>query len=191
MTSASPLDYGWWLASRASGVVAFLLMTVSVVIGLLLATKIAARRRGLPKKLVAIHEHTALNGLVAIAVHGITLLGDAWLRPGIAGITVPFALDYKPAFTGLGIIAGYLTAAVSLSFYARRRIGTKRWRKLHRLTIVAWLLGAVHALGAGTDASAPWFRAILVAGGIPIVALSVYRLLPAQRPRPKPQAELA
>ena len=180
MTSTDPLDHGWWLASRASGIVAFALMSASVVIGLLLATGLA-RRPGLPKKLVAIHEQTALQGLVAIAVHGVTLLGDQWLKPGIAGIAVPFTLDYKPLFTGLGIIGGYLAAALGLSFYARRRVGVKLWRKLHRFTLVAWVLGAVHAVGAGTDASAPWFRAVLVTAAVPILFLLTYRLLPASK----------
>ena len=182
MSGKDPLDYGWWLASRASGIVAFGLMTVSVIIGLLLATKLA-RRPGLPKKLVSIHEQTALTGLVAIAVHGITLLGDAWLRPGIAGIAVPFVIDYQPLFTGLGVIAGYMAATLGLSFYARRRIGVKVWRKLHRLTILAWALGAVHAVGAGSDASAPWFQAILAVGAAPIVFLFTYRMLPGERRR--------
>ena len=70
MNAQHPLDYGWWLASRASGIVAFALMSVSVVIGLLLASGLA-RRPGLPKKLVTIHQQTALQGLVAIAVHGV------------------------------------------------------------------------------------------------------------------------
>ena len=180
MTRPDPLDYGWWLASRASGIVAFALMSVSVIIGLLLATGLA-RRPGLPKKLVAIHEQTALQGLVAIAVHGVTLLGDQWLKPGLAGIAVPFALDYKPAFTGLGILGGYLAAALALSFYARRVIGVKVWRKLHRFTVVAWGMGAIHAVGAGTDASAPWFRVILVTAAVPILFLLTYRLLPVSK----------
>jgi sulfoxide reductase heme-binding subunit YedZ len=183
MSAPDPLEYGWWLASRASGIVAFALMTISVIIGLLLATKLA-RRPGLPRKLVAIHEHTAVTGLVAIGVHGVTLLGDPWLAPGVEGIAVPFAMDYEPVFTGLGIIGGYLAAVLGLSFYARRRIGVKVWRKLHRLTIVAWALGAIHAAGAGTDASAPWFQAILIIGAAPILFLFAYRMLPESRPEP-------
>ena len=82
-------------------------MTISVGIGLMMAGKVM-RRPGLSRKLMAIHEQTALAGLVAIAVHGITLLGDPWLNPGVAGVTVPFAMGFRTAFTGLGIIAGYL-----------------------------------------------------------------------------------
>ena len=109
-----PMDYGWWLASRASGLVALALITLSVGVGLAMAGK-AFRKPGLPRKLMALHEHAALGGLIAIAVHGITLLGDRWLHPGPAGIAVPFVMDYRPVYTGLGIVAGYLAAALGLS----------------------------------------------------------------------------
>jgi sulfoxide reductase heme-binding subunit YedZ len=174
--------HGWWLASRASGLVALVLVTISVGIGLTMAGKLM-RRPGLSRKLLAVHEHTALAGLVAIAVHGITLLGDPWLNPGLAGIAVPFAIGFRPLFTGLGIVGGYLAAVLGLSYYARRRIGAKLWRKAHRATVVVYVLGLVHALGAGSDASAPWFR-WWVATTTPVIGgLFVYRLLSPGRAR--------
>ena len=179
-----PMDYGWWLASRASGLVALALITLSVGVGLAMAGR-AFQKPGLAKRLMALHEHAALAGLIAIAVHGITLLGDAWLHPGPVGVAVPFAMDYKPIFTGLGIVGGYLAAALGLSFYARRRIGAKLWRKLHRATILVYVLAVVHTLGAGTDASQPWLRAAMALTGAPILYLLVVRMLPPpQRPRP-------
>jgi sulfoxide reductase heme-binding subunit YedZ len=174
-----PMDYGWWLASRASGIVALALITLSVGVGLAMAGK-AFRRPGLPRKLMALHEHAALGGLIAIAVHGITLLGDRWLHPGPAGIAVPFVMDYRPAYTGLGIVAGYLAAALGLSFYARRRIGAKLWRKLHKATIAVYVLAVVHALGAGSDVA--WLRPAMLITGAPILYLLALRMLP-QRPR--------
>ena len=78
---------------------------------------------------------------MAIAVHGITLLGDRWLDPGPVGIAVPFVMDHEPVCTGLGIIGGYLAAILGLTFYVRRRIGTRRWRNLHRLTPLVYVLG--------------------------------------------------
>jgi sulfoxide reductase heme-binding subunit YedZ len=185
MRGPDPVDYAWWLSSRAAGVVAFALIALSVLLGLAMANRLV---RG--KSVVKLHEHLALAGLVAIAVHGITLLGDSWLNPGFRGLLVPFAMDYKPLFTGLGIISGYLAALLGLSFYARRRVGAKRWRKLHRLTVLVYLLGVVHTLGAGTDASAPWMRAVMLATGAPIVFLFLLRVLPArldEKPAPKPQ----
>lgn len=171
--------HGWWLASRASGLVALVLVTVSVGIGLMMAGKLM-RRPGLSRKLLAIHEQTALAGLIAIAVHGITLLGDPWLHPGVAGVTVPFAMSFHTAFTGLGIVAGYLAAFLGLSFYIRKRVGPKLWRKAHRATILVYVLGLVHALGAGSDASAVWFRWWVILTTPLIGGLFVHRVLSGQ-----------
>ena len=165
----------WWLASRSAGVVALVCVAASVIIGLTLATGLGgapARRRAL----VAVHEHTAIVGLVAIALHGTLLLGDPWLRPGLAGILVPFVARYRPLFTGLGILGGYAAALLGLSFYARRRMGAKRWRTLHRATPLVYALGLAHTLGAGTDAGATWLRAFMLASALPIGALLVLRI---------------
>jgi sulfoxide reductase heme-binding subunit YedZ len=175
------MEFGWWLASRASGIVALVLIAASVAIGLAMAAK-AFRKPGLPKLLVTIHEHAALAALVAIAVHGLTLLGDAWLNPGPVGIAVPFVMHHEPVFTGLGIIGGYLAAILGLTFYIRRRVGTRRWRNLHRLTPLVYVLGVVHTLGAGTDAGTPWMTALLIATGTPILYLGILRALPVGAP---------
>jgi sulfoxide reductase heme-binding subunit YedZ len=187
MTAPDPAAHAWWLASRASGITAFLLVSCSVLIGLAMATKIL-RGRVKPPVLVKLHEHLALAGLVAIAVHAITLLGDAWLNPGPAGVLVPFTMDHEPLFTGLGIIAAYIAALLGLSFYVRRRIGTKRWRSLHRLTLLVYGLSVIHTLGAGTDASTLWLQAILLVTGAPILFLTLLRWLPdvAQQRTPQP-----
>jgi len=176
MSSPDPANYVWWLAARASGIVALLLVTVSVALGLTMASKLV-RRRGIAPVLVRVHEQTALAGLVAIAVHGATLLADPWLRPGISGVLVPFTMAYRPLFTGLGIVAGYLAAVLGLSFYVRKRIGPRLWRKLHRATVLVWALGMVHALGAGTDAGSPWLQAFMLASGVPILVLFGIRML--------------
>ncbi len=197
MRTNDPLNYIWWLMSRASGVVALLLVTASVGIGLTMASKIV-RRRGAGRTLVKLHEQTALSGLIAIAVHGITLLGDRWLNPGVGGLVVPFTMSYRPAFTGLGIVAGYLAALLGLSFYARRKIGARLWRKLHRATVLVWLLGVIHALGAGTDAGTAWLQVLMLATGAPIVVLFGVRSLrgrkkaqPARRARSRAGAVMA
>jgi len=168
-------SHGWWLASRASGLVALVLVTVSVAIGLMMASKLA-RRPGMPRILTAIHEQTALAGLLAIAVHGITLIGDPWLNPGVNGVLVPFTMDYRPLWTGLGTIAGILAMLLGLSFYARKSFGTKLWRKAHRATILVYFLAIGHTLGAGTDASAVWMKWWLVVTTPPIVMLFLYRV---------------
>ena len=180
-----PVAHLWWLASRASGVVALILVTISVGIGLTMSAKLM-RRRGLGPKLTAIHEQTALAGLLAIGIHAVTLLGDPWLHPSVAGISVPFVMGYRTFFTGLGILGGWLAALLGLSFYFRRHIGPARWRKAHRATVVVYVLGLIHTIGAGTDASTGWLRWFMALTAIPIAALFLRRVL-GRKPAPVPQ----
>jgi methionine sulfoxide reductase heme-binding subunit len=179
MTAAGPTHYIWWLVSRASGIVAVALVSISVLIGLAMAAKHVPPRR--KRGVVALHEQVALVALVAIAVHGGSLMGDAWLRPGLAGITIPFALHYRPGFTGLGIIAGYLAVLLGPTFYLRRRIGARTWRRLHRLTPLIWMLAAVHTLGSGSDASSLWLRGLVLMPVGPIVYLLMVRTFAGRR----------
>jgi sulfoxide reductase heme-binding subunit YedZ len=180
-----PVTHLWWLASRASGVVALVLVTISVAIGLTMSGKLL-RKRGLGPKLAAIHEQTALAGLIAIGVHAITLLGDPWLHASLTGISVPFTMGYRTFFTGLGIVGGWLAALLGLSFYVRRWIGAALWRKAHRATVVVYVLGLVHAIGAGTDASSPWLRWFMALTAVPIGGLFLRRVL-GRKPAPLPQ----
>lgn len=175
-------QHAWWLASRASGLVALALITISVGLGLTMAGRIMSAP-GRARVLTALHEQTALAGLLAIVIHGITLLGDAYLNPGLAGISIPGAIDYRPLWTGLGIGAGYLAAALGLSFYLRRSIGARLWRRAHRLTIAVYALAVAHTLGAGTDASTPWMRAWLVISVPTIAVLFVIRVTAPLRKR--------
>jgi sulfoxide reductase heme-binding subunit YedZ len=182
-----------WLASRSAGIVAFSLVSASVVLGLTMSTKAtgAARRA----RLRVVHEQLAVAGLVAVAAHGLLLLGDRWLHAAPVNLVVPFTLGYRPLFTGLGVLAGWGAALFGLSYYARRRIGAARWRRLHRASFVVWLLGATHAIGAGSDASSLFMRVLVIGSAIPVGGLLALRLMggaatptAAQVPRPAPVA---
>lgn len=176
MVERDPSAYAWWLASRSAGIVAFVLIASSVTLGLFMAARIA-RRPGLGRILVKVHEQIALAGLVAIVLHGALLLGDKWLNPGVAGVLVPFTISYRPVWTGLGIIAGYLAAILGPTYYLRRRIGAGRWRKVHRATVIVYALGLVHALASGTDGASLWFRSLAVLTATPIAVLLALRYL--------------
>jgi methionine sulfoxide reductase heme-binding subunit len=204
MSFAQTLDHGWWLASRSAGVVAYLLLSVSVVLGLAMALNLFSPRASALVR--AIHERIALVALGTLAAHGLLLLGDGFLRPGLGGIVVPFTMAYRPVWTGIGILAGYLTAGLSLTYYARRRLGARRWRAAHRLIPVAWAMAVVHVIGAGSDAGSLWLQVPLaltmaavltllghrVLGGLPARGARPSRRVPAPaavaRPQPMPAA---
>jgi sulfoxide reductase heme-binding subunit YedZ len=180
MSFADTLDHGWWLASRAAGIVAYLLLSASVLLGLAMALRLIAPRA--TAVLRAAHERLGLLALGAVATHALLLLGDGWLRPRVTDLLVPFTMDYRPVWTGLGILAFYLTAALSLTYYARRRIGARRWRTAHRLIPAAWAIAAVHVIGAGTDAGSLWLQLPIALTIALVVAFLGERLLAGRAP---------
>ena len=174
MTNLTP--HLFWITSRAAGFAALVLASLAVSLGLLMSTKLLKRRRS---DLISFHEILSLSTIVAIVVHAVTLLGDAYLHPSVADISLPFVSSYKTAWMSIGIVGGWSLVLLGVSYYFRARIGVARWRKLHRFTALAWLAGLVHALGMGTDAGQLWFLAMVALVAIPGLALLAVRLLGA------------
>ena len=179
--SIDPGQHIWWLASRSMGVVAMVLVSLSVGLGLAMSGWIVGVP-GAPARLKTFHEALALSGLAAIVLHGVLLLPDPYLHPGLAGITVPFALSARPVFMGAGIVAGWLAAIITASFYVRSLIGVAAWRRLHVLTFAVYLLGLAHTLGTGTDAGATWLLVLLAISTAPVVLAGLHRALAGGRP---------
>ncbi len=168
----------FWIASRAAGIVALVLSSVSVCVGLLIGARLA---KGHKPELRVTHEALSLATLVALAVHGLTLLGDGYLHPNLGDVAIPLLSGYRTFWTSIGIVAFWAMFALGLSFYARTRIGPQRWRKVHRFAALAWALGLAHSLGEGTDAGQAWFLAMTAAVVAPAVVLLLARLLGDER----------
>ena len=138
-----------------------------------------------PATLLAVHQQTALVGLVAIAVHGITLLGDEFLRPSIGDIAIPFTSDHAPLWTGLGVTGGWLAAILGLTYWARERIGAARCGAAApgdpaRLRPRRSPTRSAPAPTRGE----PWMRGSCSSTGAPVLFLFVMRVL---TPRPGPR----
>jgi methionine sulfoxide reductase heme-binding subunit len=164
----------FWITSRAAGGAALLLASASVAVGLMMSSKRPSANK---RDLRAVHEAMSLTTLAMVALHGLSLLGDSYLNPGVAGIAIPFVGFYRPLWTGLGIVAGYGLAVLGLTYYLRDRIGAARWRRLHRLTAVFWLAAIAHTIGAGSDAAQWWFLGVSGALVLPAAALLLLRWL--------------
>jgi sulfoxide reductase heme-binding subunit YedZ len=181
-TSTGP--HMFWIASRAAGIAALVLSSLSVCMGLMMAGNLLVKVR--KHDLRISHEALSLATLVALAVHGLTLIGDKYLHPSLADVAVPFLGSYKTLWTTTGIVAFWMLAMLGLSYYMRTRIGVQLWRRLHRFTALAWILGIVHSLGEGTDAGQAWFLAMTAIVVLPALFLLIDRhLLPAVRRRPQ------
>jgi sulfoxide reductase heme-binding subunit YedZ len=165
----------FWVTSRAAGTAALVLASLAVGFGLLSSSRGTVGRR--VAELRPLHEALALATLAAIVVHGVSLLGDQYVGYSPTEIAVPFASNYQTVWTGLGVIAFWGLAVLGLTYYQRARIGPARWRSLHRLTAVFWLLGLIHSLGMGTDRGAPWFLLMVGLTAAPAMLLLLWRML--------------
>jgi methionine sulfoxide reductase heme-binding subunit len=166
-------EHFFWITSRAAGIAALLAATAAVAVGLLMGGRM---RKG--PELRTTHEALSLATLTALAVHALSLLGDGYLKPSLADVTVPFAWSYQTLWAAVGIVAGWAFVILGLSYYLRGRIGPQRWRRLHRFTALAWLLGVLHAVMMGTDAGTAWFLLPLVMTVAPTLALLARRMRP-------------
>jgi sulfoxide reductase heme-binding subunit YedZ len=167
----------FWILSRAAGTAALLLSSVSVGLGVSMGGRLVKGR--LPDLRVA-HEALSLATLVALVVHALSLLGDAFLHPSLADVAIPFASPYREPWMAIGIVGGWMMMILGLSYYARARIGVRRWRTLHRFSALAWILGIVHTVGEGTDAGSGWYLLLGALFVLPATALLVARMLPGR-----------
>lgn len=170
----------FWITSRAAGLVALILASASVGVGVSMGGRMF---KGRGPDLKVIHEALSIATLAAIALHALALLGDSYFHPTLADLAIPFASTYREPYMALGIIAGWGLLLFGLSFYARKRIGLARWKVIHRFTALAWLLGVIHTLGEGSDAGRTWFLVIVATVVAPTLVLVIARL--ARRPRHK------
>jgi methionine sulfoxide reductase heme-binding subunit len=175
--TTDPTPHIFWLTSRAAGTAALLLASLGVCIGLLMGGRFV---RGHGVDLRASHEAISLATLSALVVHALALLGDKFLHPSLVDLTVPFVSGYKTAWTTTGIVAGWGLLVLGGSFYARRFIGPRRWRFLHRFTVLFWALGVVHSVGEGTDARSPWFLFLTAVAVVPPTVLFLARIAKRQ-----------
>jgi methionine sulfoxide reductase heme-binding subunit len=141
-----------WYISRSSGWVAFVLLAVTVVWGILGITKVI-ERKGLPRWMMDLHKYLALLTVAFTAVHLGALVADNFVHIAWREILVPYALDWKPGAVTFGIVAMYLIVAVQVSSWLRPRLPRKVWKATHMLSYPAMWLVAMHGLRAGTDAS--------------------------------------
>ncbi len=169
----------FWITSRAAGIAALILSSASVCIGLSMGRRV----KGVSgPDLRVTHEALSLATIVALVVHGLTLIGDSYLHPSILDVSIPFVSSYKTFWTSTGIIAFWGLALLGPSYYLRRQIGVQRWKKLHRFTALAWILGIVHSLGEGTDAGQSWFLVMTAIAVVPPLILLGLRWAGSYRP---------
>ena len=169
---------GFWFLSRASGVTGYVLLWASVVLGLLMSTRLSRRSMlsAWAPALMAVHEFVSWVAWGFVVFHAMILLGDTYVQTGWFNLLVPFAFDGgRSVWVGLGQMGFYLMSVVLVSYYVRQRIGFQTWRWLHFATFVLYALVTVHGLLAGSDVDVLWPMYAL--SNAVVLLLTGYRLV--------------
>lgn len=175
-----------WYTSRATGIVALLLLTAATVLGALTASRSASSRW--PRFAVSeIHRRVSLAAVVFLVLHILSSVLDTYVHIPLIAAVVPFVSGYRPLWVGLGAVAFDLLLAVTVSSLLKSRISAPSWRAIHWLALVCWPVAVIHAIGIGSDIRFGWLQVVVGLCIASVLAAVGWRWWEwARRPRPGP-----
>lgn len=188
------LTQALWYLGRGSGLVALVLLTLVLTLGILTRS-----RRALPAlprfAILAIHRNTGLLAVAFLVVHVTSLTLDPKAQLGLVDLLLPFRAGYRPLWVGLGTLTLDLLLAIVVTSLLRAHLSTRLWRGVHLLAYAAWPVAFLHGLGSGSDSGRLWARAIALACFLAVCGALTWRLserfeaTPKRVPRPRRSVE--
>jgi len=179
VTSSTPL----WYTTRATGLVALVLLTASMALGLL--SWVGFDRPTWPRFLtLGLHRNVALLALAFTVVHVLTTVLDSFVSIPVADAFIPFISSYRPFWVGLGAIAFDLMIALIITSLMRVRLGLRSWRLVHWSAYACWPVAVFHGLGTGTDTPVRWVLLLTACCGLIVAGLTLWRLALSWPDRP-------
>jgi hypothetical protein len=170
-----------WYLTRASGVVALVLLTAGLVLGILGSVRWRSERW--PRfAVVSIHRNLTLFVVVFVALHVLTTIADGYAPVGLKDAFIPFFSRYRPLWLGFGALAFDLLLALIVTSLLRARIGFRAWRAVHWLAYASWPFALVHGIAAGSDARFTWLRMVTITCILAVGAAGAVRLQRAAGP---------
>jgi len=170
-TATSPL----WFATRATGLIALVLLTGTVVLGIMTSVRFASP--AWPRFVtVSLHRNLSLLTITFTGLHVLTTITDPFASISAVSVVVPFTSGYRRIWLGFGAVAFDLLLAVLVTSLLRTRIGPRAWRAVHWAGYACWPVALVHGLGTGTDGAARWVLAITVVCALAVISAGVWRL---------------
>jgi DMSO/TMAO reductase YedYZ heme-binding membrane subunit len=162
----------WWYTARSAGIVSWALLTLSVLWGLALSTKVFGKRPR-PNWLLDLHRFLGGTAVVFVVIHVVL---DTFVHFGIADVLVPFASSWKPTAVAWGIVGFYLLLAIEITSLLRSRISKRAWRMTHYLSFPLFVLATIHALTAGTDRNTLLMRYGIIVSSVAVLILTLIRI---------------
>jgi DMSO/TMAO reductase YedYZ heme-binding membrane subunit len=170
LATAGPSAY-WYLA-RATGVVSLVLLTASVILGVLGPLRLSAPRW--PRFAIdSLHRDVSLLVVAFLGLHILTSVLDTFTSISLVNSLIPFTGSYRPLWLGFGALSFDLIVALAVTSLVRRRLGYRAWRAIHWLSYVSWPVAVLHGVGTGTDTKA-WWSLLLTAACVVAVLVAVW-----------------
>jgi methionine sulfoxide reductase heme-binding subunit len=178
-------DSWLWFVSRGTGLVSLVLLTLTLLGGILVRGGVAPARG--PRFLMwGLHRNVALLSLVFLGVHIVTVVADSYVPIDLVDAFVPFVSAYRPLWLGLGTVALDLLLAIVVTSLLRARIGHRAWRAVHWAAYAVWPTAVLHGFGTGSDVGHLWFLSVTLTCLAVVAAALVWRLSLAGRPAAAP-----
>jgi predicted ferric reductase len=164
-----------WYTTRATGVVTLILLSASMVLGILTTTRVQSAT--FPRFAVSeLHRRVTLVAMVFLAVHIVSTAVDSFVPIGWLPVVVPFISAYKPLWVGLGAVAFDTLLAVMVTSLLRRHISAPAWRAVHWLAYLSWPVAVAHGIGVGTDIRFGWLDVVVALCIASVLAAAGWRL---------------
>jgi hypothetical protein len=178
-----------WYAARAGGLVAWVLITTTIVWGLALSTRVI-RRKGIPAWLLDLHRYLGTLSLVFVGVHLLAIWADNYVYFGPREMLVPMASDWRPGAVAWGVVATYLLVAIQVTSWAMRRMPRRLWHAVHMSSFPLFVMATVHGFMAGADSHNHAVQWAALFGCMLVAFLVLYQLLaPRKRSTARPLPE--
>ena len=163
-----------WYIARAGGILAYVLLSASVILGLLLSGR--SRLPGWPRfALEDVHRFVGMLAGAFIVIHGGALFLDSYMPFSLTNLLVPGTDSYRPVSVAFGVIAAELLAALALTNHYRKLLSHRFWRRAHYLNFAVWVLALVHGIAAGTDRATVWALALYIGTASVVAGLTASR----------------
>jgi predicted ferric reductase len=158
-----------WYATRASGLMALILLTLTMVLGVITTTRARARNwPGFAQQ--EMHRRISMIAVVFLGIHVLTSVLDTYVNISWAAIVIPFTSSYGRFWVGVGAIALDLMLAVFVTSLLRARMHAGMWRAVHWLAYLSWPVALAHTFGMGSDSREGW---VIVLGAVCVVAVAL------------------
>ena len=150
----------YWYATRGLGAATLVVLTATVVLGILSATRWSGQAT--PGFVVVdLHRNLSLVGIVLLLGHIVTTVLDPFAHISVRDVLIPVGAEYRPVWLGLGVVAFWILVALIATSLLRDRVGLRTWRWIHWAAYATWPLAVIHGLGTGSDARAPWMLSVV------------------------------